>query len=1000
MALSFILGPPGSGKTTKCLEDISEKGAGPGLFYIVPEQSSLQAERMLIARSPGNAVMGAQAISFGRLAYYVFARVGGAPVKHLNDVGKHMLLRKILQECELSFYARAVKMPGFIENLSQTITEFSQYDVPAHELEARNGISDKMTDLAEILRHWRENIAGRFLVTGETLNLLVEMISSCDQSSPIKGGVFWIDGFWDFTPQELNVIGKLMTVADDITVTLTMDADTEGSPLDFFYATKRTLRKLRGLANDLGVAVNPPTMLNTAYRKPAAAIQIPVQDKAAELVRAAEWIVRNVHEEKRWRFRDIAVLCGDLNGYEKLARNIFEPYGIPLFVDSKMGILSHPLTELIRAAVDVLVWDWQYEGVFRILKTGFTPLPMEEIDRLENHVLARGIKGWKWRVLWNQNDSYDSDMEALRLRVLNMMDPLSGDGGTVAGYSRKIYDWLYSLGVPDTLRELIEEGDQEQKRWHRQIWPRIGEVFDKLVEILGEDKVTAKEFGEILEAGFKSADLGMIPPSLDQVVMGDIGRSRYPEIKSLWVLGANDGQLPPPVGQSSLITEDERAALRKSGLELAPDLPRQVSDSMLALYGALCQPSEELVLSYSQVGSDGKSLRPSPAFGMIGKWFRLERDQPVRDSDRLDSDRTPAIEPEIIPPLSEQSALLIYGEKFQTAASRLEAYVQCPFAYFLNYNLRARERAIYQVRALDLGILYHEVLERATGELTRDEAWHRVKYEDLAGMVHSYAEAVVPGAEDHVLRSSARNMYILQRVKDICTVSLWALCEQYRRGEYQTAGIEARVREFLIPLDDIKNREMVVSGRIDRVDIFDDFVKIIDYKSGGTRFDLSEVQAGAQLQLMLYMNALLKDPSAKPGGVFYFNIDSPILAVDEVLSPEERDARLLREFRMSGLVLADKDNIAGMDKGIKISGDSPVIPVSLNKDGSYSKSSSVASAEEFERLCKEVEGQVKGIGQRMASGAIAPNPYVKGDLSACRYCKFTAVCGFNRPTSL
>lgn len=978
------------------------------MFYIVPEQATLQAERQLVERSPAGAVIRAQAISFGRLAYQVFARTGGAPVRQLNETGKHMLLRKILQDCELSFYARAANMPGFIENLSQTVTEFSQYTITPADLEnkAQNAdLSAKMTDLAAIFRKYRENVAGRYLITGETLELLTQAL---DGSDYLRGGHFWVDGFKDFTPGEQGVLGRIIAAAENVTVTLTMD---KLPPLDglrqsdFFYATKRTWQVLCELAESLGVTVRPPLFLGELHRFEGRGLRamaesfpnpmksvgawvdgievVAAHDKTTELVQAAEWVRRNVIEEKRWRFRDVAILCGDLTGYEKLARNIFEPYGIPLFVDSKMGVLQHPLTELIRAAVDVVVWDWQYEGVFRLLKTGFSGLGQDEIDVLENYVLRRGIRGWRWRVKWHEHDE-------LRLRVLAMLAPFSDglkDSLSVTEYARRVYDWLYALDVPGTLTKLLEESDKEQERWHKQIWPRIGDIFEKLTEILGEDRVSVRVFGEILEAGFKSADLGMIPPSLDQVVMGDITRSRYPEIKALWVLGANDGQLPPPIGASSLITEDERAALRKEGLILAPDLPRQMSDSLLALYGALCQPREVLALSYSRVGANGKLLRPSPVLARLKRIFPNLAEKAPSQGEPATPDEETAGE---MPPLSPDSIGILYGETFHTAASRLEAFAACPFAYFLNYNLGAKERAIYQVRAMDLGILYHDVLAKATAELSKDGGWHRAGFADLERIVHSHAEAALQAESDHVLRSSARNMYILDRVKRICSVSLWALCEQYRRGTFRTYGIESGAGDIVLPLE---TRHMVVTGRIDRVDIFGEngYLKIIDYKSGNTRFSLEDVQAGTQLQLLLYMNALLKrKPGAVPGGVFYFNIDDPILPLDESPSEAALEALRLKQFRMNGLVLADKENINAMDKYLlQTGGDSPVIPVSVKKDGGFGVYSSVADAAEFAALCGEVEEKVKGIGTHMVSGVIAPNP---GE-DSCRYCEFSAVCG-------
>ena len=492
--------------------------------------------------------------------------------------------------------------------------------------------------------------------------------------------------------------------------------------------------------------------------------------------------------------------------------------------------------------------------------------------------------------------------------------------------------------------------------------------------------MAVQDFANILDAGLRSADLGLIPPALDQVLMGDITRSRFPELKALWVLGANDGVLPPPSPSTSLLTEDEREKLRKQGLHLAPGLVRQMNDNWLALYGALCQPKEQLILSYSRATSEGKLLRPSTAILRLKKIFpKLEVEEPAPIEERE------AELPQIILPLSDSSISLQYGESggvFEIAASQLEAYAMCPFAYFMN-KLKAHERQIYQVRPVDLGILYHEVLARAT----QDPDWHRLDTEGISKLVHTHAEAVINGESDHVLQSSARNMYILKRVKEICNISLWALSEQYNRGEYIISGTETGAGTVNIPLDN--GMQMVVTGRIDRVDTFGDYLKIIDYKSGSTTFSLEEMRAGTQLQLMLYMNSLLK-PENKPGGVFYFNIDDPILRTDSTIDPAVRELLLLKEFRMSGLALSDPDNIAGLDKHLQSGEDSLIIPVSMNKDGSFAKKSQVANAQEFAQLRKEATDTAKRLGEEMSSGVIAP---VARKSEACKRCKFAAICG-------
>jgi ATP-dependent helicase/nuclease subunit B len=354
----------------------------------------------------------------------------------------------------------------------------------------------------------------------------------------------------------------------------------------------------------------------------------------------------------------------------------------------------------------------------------------------------------------------------------------------------------------------------------------------------------------------------------------------------------------------------------------------------------------------------------------------------------------------------------MYDPTVITAASRLEQFAACPFAYYVTYNLKAKERKIYQVRHTDLGVLFHEVLAVFSRQLSEEGVtWGSLTREEITERAALCVEQSL--ADENVLFSSARNRHVLNKVKRICAASLWALCEHVKRGVFTPAGMEMDFKPDS-PLTSLEvhlnnQRRLVLTGRIDRVDILHTadgnlFVKIIDYKSGKMKFDIGEVLLGTQLQLMLYMDALLKNANqlfgdgktkwtAQPGGVFYFHIDDPLLPMDEEAeTDEQQEALLLKCFRMSGLALADKEAVTGMDKGLHEGGESPIIPVGITQTGTFTKASSVSDGESFAQLGQDVREKIKEIGQLMTEGVIAPNPLVSGRKSACDYCRYGAIC--------
>ncbi len=1023
MPLRFILGPPGAGKTSLCLNEIEGclRDANHTAYFLIPEQFSLQAEKLLL--SERRASLRAQALSFNRLAHRVFARLGVPAGKQLDEAGKNMLLRKVMFECgeRLIFYKSTADRQGFIDKLARAVTEFNHHRITPEDLLLRVPGSDetlaaKLSDLALILQKYREAVTGRYLLTDDTLDLLCRRL---EETPVFNGSFFWADGFFGFTPQEERVLGHLMTSAERLTVTLPMR---RGSDDSLFAPVLKTLEQLTDLAKKSNVPVEKHTWLENDFRRVSspglyfftknfsAAKPVPVYeddlneslavisagDDYAAAYEAANRVWALV--KRGYRFRDIAVLTGERGRLEKILQTVFDRDKIPIFTDTPSGVLAHPLTELIRAALDIVIWDWQYEGVMRFLKTRLTPVSVEDIDRLENHILARGIRGYRWRYPFTEG------FEDLRLQALSTMSVFENiraeSKATVLDFCRLVTDMLYFLRVPDTLSDWYcartEAGDTDTARLHRQVWPKICEVLDKLAEILGEETVTLRVFAKLLDAGLAQADLGRIPPTVDQVFLGDAGRSRYPAVKAMIVIGANEGRLPPPPVSDELLSDSERVSLRNAALRLAPDGDGQQDANWFSLYCALCRPSESLSLIYSVAEPGGRALKPSAIIRRICAMFpRLAEQKAVSNQEASVIPFTPAVYK-----LSSETTERLYGRAVITAASRLERYAACPFSFYVTYNLKAREREIYRVHPADLGVLYHEVLAAFSTRMAETD-WGLVHdREEISKSVDTCVDELVsePG---NVLHSTARNRHILKKVKRICVTSIWALCEHIKRGDFVPAASEIEFAPHSpTPMPEIildNGRKLLLTGRVDRVDVMrvgngTDYLKIIDYKSGKKKFDLSEVKAGTQLQLILYMNALLKNAelfvNSKPGGVFYFHLDDPVLLSDAAI--ERREELLLECFKMSGLALSDA--AAGFDSALEANGKSPVIPVTVNKDGSFSKSSSVADLEFFTLLGNAVQEKIKELGTRMTDGVITPEPYKNGKYDACNFCPNDVIC--------
>ncbi|MCL2355557.1 MAG: PD-(D/E)XK nuclease family protein [Defluviitaleaceae bacterium] len=1030
MQIQFILGGPGTGKSTYVLQEmcraVQSDFAAP-LYYLVPEQFSLQSERLLLEAENGRAATTrVQVLSFNRLAHRLFSVLGGLPGKHADDLGKQMLLRKVIFEVagETEFYKSATDKQGFVSELGRTITELNHYRVSAADLRDRAADSTpafaaKLRDIATILQKYREAVTGRHILTDDMPEILCNRLAELPpgESFPLlDGAMFWIDGFSGFTPQERHVLQHILKRAEKITLTLTLKDEISRAPRDTIEKIETFAHSLRAqilphihmkenfrhvnapglryFVNNFGLRPPHPNIPLTPTEKPREArflnksffegglgetffskkvspkenIEIiSSADKYGGVYAAAHSVLRL--REKGYRFRDIAILCGDREQYEKILQTVFDREKIPVFVDTEIDILSHPLTELIRAALDIFVKNWSIESVFRFLKTGLAGADRDTIDILENYALANGINSYRWRY-----EFHDEIAEAGREILLRGLAPLTSkkpnqsveqlpiesdsrsaigfckSSDTVKNYSKRVFDMLFGLNVPETLQSWFDthmlSGDPQTARIHGQIWPKICEVFDKLVEILGDEKVELKTFAATLDAGFVQVGLGRIPPTLDQVVLGDIARSRYPQIKAMIVLGANDGVLLPTPTQSGLFTDHERKLLNNSGInakpgrfEVAPENAVRISEQTYNLFCALSQPSEKLILIYS-AGEAGKPLRPSPIVKKIQALFPGLETTPAPLPSEDAADMSVFFAPVRL------SSPNTAGSTIFTAATRLEAFARCPFAYYMDYLLRVRPRKYFEVLPADLGKLFHEVIadftKRGNFDATRDE---------INAEVNALVDAL--DLENSIFYSSARNKYVLDKVRRVAAASCHALCRQIKNGQYRPGMTEQEILHN-IALND--GRMLSLSGRVDRVDFSDtNQIRIVDYKSGATKFSPDEALKGVQLQLVLYMNALLKSrPNSTPGGIFYFPVGDPIIDTNEILPDVMREDAIFKAFKMSGMEADD--------------------PVAFTNFGA------------------EVENSVKELGIRMFDGDISARPW-STKKSPCDYCNFDGVCG-------
>ncbi|HZG61561.1 MAG TPA: helicase-exonuclease AddAB subunit AddB [Anoxybacillus sp.] len=682
MSLRFILGRSGSGKTTTCLNEIrkqlEEKPNGEPIIYLVPEQMTFQSEYALI-NTPGlGGMIRAQVFSFTRLAWRVLQETGGMSRYHLSDVGVRMLLRKIIEQRkhELKLFGRAADKIGFLEQLEEMIVECKRYCLTPEQLLEKQAelrdtnakakvLADKLSDLQLIYSELEKQLMSKYIESEDYLRLLAEKIP---RSRYLAEAEIYVDGFHSFTPQEYMVLEQLMLHCRRITVALTVDApynETLPDELHLFKMTGQTYHDIREMALLNNVPIEGIELLEHNVRHKEKALihlekhydsrpVVPFAEKTkaigiyqaanrrAEVEGIAREIIRLVRDEG-YRYRDIAILVRNTNDYHDLFATVFADYRIAYFMDQKQPMLHHPLVELLRSSLEVIVSNWRYEAVFRAVKTDLLfPVDAdvmklrEEMDQLENYVLAYGIQGIKWTSndRWtyrryqaldgisvaqtNEEKEYEEKLNSWREMIVKPLFKLQkrlqkAENGRAM--CEAIYLYLEELEIPKKLEQLRSEAEAKGKlteaRQHDQVWNAIIDLLDQYVEILGEEHLPLKPFIKIIETGLDSLEFSHVPPAIDQVLIAQFDRSRLFGIKCAFVVGVNEGIIPAKPVEDGILTANEREVLQQFDLKVAPGSREQLLNEPFAIYLTLTSPSERLYITYPLANEEGKALAPS-----------------------------------------------------------------------------------------------------------------------------------------------------------------------------------------------------------------------------------------------------------------------------------------------------------------------------------------------------------------------------------------------------
>lgn len=1106
MALQFVLGGSGRGKTWylehKAIEE-AESNPDKQYFVVVPEQFTMQTQKDMVSISKRKGVLNLEVQSFLRLAFRVFEETGNCKISVLDDMGKTMILKKVLleNEKEMGYFGKNVHKKGYVTEIKSFLAEIMQYNISEEMIqEMIDGALDKpllqmkLQDMKKAYHMYQEYIEGEYINSEELFGVFAQIV---DESQIMKGSTLYLDGFTGFTPVQYQLLQRLVKICDKVVITIAYDKREslweEMPNYKLFSMSQKMIGRLAKIAREQGVEVLEPIFLSGSKdryveNKSGAVIERELfRSGKKEKSKAKENItivamrqpeeevsfmleeVMGLRNQEGFHYRDVAVIVGDMETYGHILRDKCKEVGIPCFIDQKKSILTNPAVELLRSVLDISKNRMDYESIMRYLKNEFVDVPLEDVWVAENFLLATGIRGVnKWKEEWKIQYEfpgvseeklriYEEQIQKIKSRIVERIVPFYEKVGrkkhSVRQYCETLFEFmeqekLYQK-IEAYIEKLNEEEDREAISEYSQIYGILLGVLDRLVELLGDQEMNLSEFREIFETGLSEARVGMIPPGVDQVVVGDLTRTRLGDISYLFFLGMNDNYIPSGGKTGGILSESEREYLIDKEYEMAPTGREQLYTEQFYMYLMLTKPKKHLYMTFSRTAADGSAIGPAYIVDRVKNLFEEQRIQSYQEMSSpmhvVGADRgkkyflegirkkwrendtwkeiyrhhtlweewegyakevvESALKEREDKPLSKEAAMSIYKDMMTNSVSKLEKYASCPYSYFLQYGLELRDRLEHELELFDIGNIVHKALELYTKDLLHNEKrWQDVPEEEQHILANQCINQVVEEYKNGILYDSERSICQIDEMRELMKRSVWAITKQMEKGKFETVDCELH---FEMQKDISK-----IVGVVDRVDLAKTedgvLVKIVDYKTGTKDVSLNDFYYGLQMQLVVYLKAAIErqkvtDKLVIPAGILYYNVANPILE-NKVEGETQQDSEMLASLIQRGYVSEENPVLAYMDRDLDggdgvlaPSAKSNVISVKTVQSGELSKTAKTLTKEQFEDILNYAEETIEQFEKEIHDGRISILPYVKTSKGqiACEYCKYAGICGIN-----
>ncbi len=1082
--LKFIKGDSGTGKSTYIINLLADmvKNGEDKILFIVPDQSSFETEKTFLQLLGPMESLKIKVLGFTRICQHIFSVNGNSGKKPLDDGGKAILMSLAIKECQdnIPLFSHTKNKNELVNLMLSAVSEYKICSITTENvLDTAKNISDdtlkeKLIETALLKDTFDALVNDSYIDPDEFISIA---LNSLRENNIFKDYIIALDSFSGFTNLELEFLEKLMTDSKDFYITLTTD-NTNNNEL--FFTTQRTYRQLSDIARNNGVKISVPTLLDSPVRFKNPDL-VPVlrnvfridkeimnyeqkgifiyesQNKYCE----CDFVSRNIKKliiENDYTYDDIAVVYRDDNTYDGIIDTVFEKYEIPFFMDKSEDIFTKPLIKLVSSIFDTVNSSFRRENVLNIMKSGLLSYSSEDISQFENYLYIWDIKGSNFLDDFTENprgfvsETTEKDIE--NLKKLNdirkaLITPLvkfrkDCRDTTAENITKNLYNLLLKYNITENIVSLCEkmekDGSLDLSNELRRLWDILMNVLDKMISLLGNRKITIKDYSQLLILQFNNSDIGFIPRAMDQVVVSGIERVRLAQKKAIFVIGCNEGEFPKVPNSGGVFTDSERKLLIESGMEINDSVDFLNFKEMYLAYYALTLPSERLFVSYTCSNLTGESKTASSIVRELSEIYpkiKIDSDINITADDRLWCDNSAfqymagtikaksitkdkllkyfsskekykdkaenlekILEEKPARITDKEKAISLFGKDLKLSASQVEAFHLCKFKYFCQYGLNAKERRPAEIDSLQYGTLMHYLLERFLKENKKSQYTSYSK-EEIAHIVSVYLDEYAKKELGGIDNKSKRFKYLFYRMKNNAINLIIHIVKELSQSDFTPTafelGLGKDIPTYDLTLDD--GSILSIRGFVDRADVMKKngitYVRIIDYKTGTKVFKLSDVLYGLNLQMLIYLSAISKNGDSYfgdnivPCGVLYQPSSASYISAGRNEDTADIEKNRNKALKMNGLILDNESVIIGMDK----SSSGIFIPSYYNKKGKLNGSEYVANLTQMGKLFKNIDNILLKMADDLHNGKIEYNP-AKNNYDACKYCPYISVCGY------